>query len=88
MWKRLVEKPVEIVEKCEFSTAILKISNSAPWKSPCIHRCIRQESGGIHKIMSPWEPVRYLAKLAEKVSKLPKQPGLNKGRVRYAAKFL
>ena len=73
MWKRLVEKPVEIVEKCEFSTAILKISNSTPWENPCISQCIRQESVGIHKIMSPWEPLQYLAKLEEKVSKLPKR---------------
>ena len=74
MWKRLVEKPVEIVEKCEFSTAILEISNSTPWENPCISQCIRQESWGIHKIMSPWEPLQYLAKLEEKVSKLPKRP--------------
>ena len=26
MWKRVVEKPVEIVEKCEFSTAISDVS--------------------------------------------------------------
>ena len=29
LWKRPVEKPVEIVEKCEISTAIPVISNSA-----------------------------------------------------------
>ena len=30
LWKRPVEKPVEIVEKCEFSTAIPDFSNLRP----------------------------------------------------------
>ena len=34
MWKRVVEKPVEIVEKYEFSTAIPEISNSALKENP------------------------------------------------------
>jgi len=34
LWKRVVEKPVEIVEKYEFSTAIPEISNSASPENP------------------------------------------------------
>ena len=34
MWKRGVEKPVEIVEKCEFSTAISDVSQFLEHENP------------------------------------------------------
>ena len=53
MWKRAVEKPVEIVEKCEFSTAIRPFSNYAPTEIRWTDRQIRKERRRKHKIMLP-----------------------------------
>ena len=74
MWKRAVEKPVEIVEKCEFSTAIRSFSNYAPAEIRCIDKCIREERRGKHKIMLPGRFSRYLQKKGEKVGKTEKVP--------------
>ena len=69
-----MEKPVEIVEKCEFSTAIGMISNSWTWENGCISRCITDLRHKMFKIMLPREPFGYLPKMGEKVGKKEKHP--------------
>ena len=69
-----MDKPVEIVEKCEFSTAIGRISNSWPWETRCISRCITGLGHKMFIIMLPREPVGYLPKMGEKVGKMEKHP--------------
>jgi hypothetical protein len=55
-----VEKPVEIVEKYEFSTAIPEISNSVPTENQPIKRWLFQQKICNGEIMSPLQPVGYL----------------------------
>ena len=69
-----MEKPVEIVEKCEFSTAIGMIPNSGTWEVGCISRCITGLRHKMFKIMLPQEPFGYLPKIGEKVGKMEKRP--------------
>ncbi len=69
-----MEKPVEIVEKCEFSTAIGMIPNSWLWEMGCISRCITGFRQKIFQIMLPREPFGYLPKMGEKVGKMEKHP--------------
>ena len=41
LWKSIVEKPVENVEKCEFSTGISGFSTAVAGCAGCIFGCIR-----------------------------------------------
>ena len=67
-----MEKPVEIVEKCEFSTAIPAFSNSLTREREGIFPCISEYYPQKGKIMSPQEPVCYWQKEGEKVEKTAK----------------
>ena len=53
LWKRPVEKPVEIVEKCEFSTAIPENSNYDTCKNSARKGKLWRKYGAIMKIMLP-----------------------------------
>ena len=74
-----MEKPVEIVEKCEFSTAIPGISNSANPETRLynpVNKRLREKN---NKIMSPLKQGNYRAFFWEKVGKLPKDTIGNRG---------
>ena len=86
-----MEKPVEIVEKCEFSTATPANSNSdTPEKQGCTE-ADRERKRKIMKIMLPREPVINRGKKGEKVGKTEKSTKANRlvrdGRPKYLCKF-
>ena len=83
-----MEKAVENVEKCEFSTAIVKNSNSAHPKKWSTAKCIRNRIQRKYEIMSPDMGLRYLQKIEEKVGKMPKHPRKNDHGSALAQKYL
>ena len=72
LWKRPVEKPVETVEKCEFSTGLRWISNYEQAENRCADGRIRGLRKRLCEIMSPWKLLLKLEKEGEKVCKMPK----------------
>ena len=72
LWKRPVEKPVETVEKCEFSTGIRWISNYEQAENLCTDGWIRGLRKRICEIMSPWKLLLKLEKEGEKFAKCQK----------------
>ena len=70
-----MEKPVEIVEKCEFSTAIPEISNLCTCENLLDMQVHKQNQTKFFEIMSPPAESCYRQKFGEKVSKMPKPPG-------------
>ena len=61
LWKTPVEKAVENVEKCEFSTGIRPVSVSGPsCGKVCINDCIHTGSGGCATCYVNGYPNRFL----------------------------